>query len=105
MAKSRYIKEESLTFASGDNFTEAIDVSAHNGAFVQLVGPIGGAGTLTVQQSNDGTNWVDVGNATITTGKAGYVAINLYSQKIRTKVNLSGGAGSYNIYTMIKDQG
>lgn len=105
MAKSRYIKEENLSLVVATYDGQTIDVSAHNGAFIQVSGDAAGTGTLKVQQSNDGISWVDHGTAAIASGKAVYNAANLYAQLIRSQIVLSAGPGVYNIYTMAKDQG
>lgn len=101
------INKQTLTVAlTATNYqTTSIDCSAYNSCAIQVNGVGAGAGTLTVEISNDGTNWFSLGTATITAGLALFNsgATLIGSQLIRGKVNVSAGTGSYDIITSLKE--
>lgn len=80
--------------ATGDTLTPYIVTQQHGlAASVQVVGTFGGA-TVTLQVSNDGTNWADasdvLGNAVSLTA-TGYFELSLSAAYIRPAI--SGGTG------------
>jgi hypothetical protein len=106
MAKALMNKQTLTVAATATNYmTSAIDTSAYNSCAVQVNGVGAGAGTLTVQISNDGTNWFTLGTATIASGTIIYNsgATLIGAQLLRAMVNVSGGTGSYDILTSLKE--
>lgn len=108
MAKSISKKQNIIVATTGaDYISDIMDLSAYNCLTVQVVGPGTGAGTLTVEHSNDGTNFFSLGTATITGGLAMYATGStlIGSQVFRVKVNVSAGTGTYTMSLSAKDLG
>lgn len=106
MSKVLSNKQTLTVAATGTNYTtSAIDCSAYNSCAVQVNGVGAGAGTLTVEMSNDGNNWFTLGTATIASGLIMYNsgATLIGSQLLRARVNVSAGTGSYDILTTLKE--
>jgi hypothetical protein len=80
--------------ATGDTITPFILRQQYGlAASIQVVGTFGGA-TVTIQVSNDGTNWVTVRDmfaASISFLSAGYAEVTLSAAYIRP--NVTGGTG------------
>ena len=81
--------------ATGDTLTPFIVTQQYGiAASVQVVGTFGGA-TVTLQASNDGTNWVDAKDVlgdTVTLTTTGYFELSLSAAYIRPAI--SGGSGN-----------
>lgn len=107
MAKTTHKKGTVALTVSSNQLVDYIDITSCNGASVQLNGIAGTAGSMKLQHSNDGTNWLDIPSATLTLVASSANIINqsaLYTAHVRLLVTLSGGAGSYNYYILGKER-
>lgn len=91
--------------ASGDNTTELFDLTNFSSIAYAIKGPGAGAGTLKIQGSMNKTDWADIASATtsITSGFAQVQATFVAYPFVRAHINLSAGAGNYDIYELAKD--
>lgn len=53
-------KVDSVVVATSGTTTDVLDITNHKGISLMLAKTGSGTGTAKLQQSNDGTNWVDV---------------------------------------------
>lgn len=99
------IYDETLAVATTN--LDAMDVSMYNGVSVQINGIVGTAGSLKLQQSNDGVNWEDIASATVTLAASVpkiLTVAGIYTNLVRPVVTLSGGAGQYKILMLAKER-
>lgn len=97
--------EETQLFNSG-----AVEMQAFTGASIQYVfsdsdEPL--SGTLKVQESNDGTNWVDINSASasiIGNGSGVITVKDIYSDKIRVQYTALVGETTLNCYVQAKEK-
>lgn len=108
MSKVTHKRVESIALTvSSNQVLGVLDVTNCNGASVQLNGIVGTAGSMKLQQSNDGTNWEDIASATSTlaASEANIINVaNLYTGHIRALVTLSAAAGNYNAFFLGKER-
>lgn len=104
MARSEKFTDKNYTFIVGTNYTDSLDITNFSGGSIAMIGPSAGAGDLTIQYSNDGTNWRDTdGTDTIASGFGIANKHALHTGFIRAKVVLSDGAGQYFVKQLAKD--
>lgn len=99
-------KETVALTVSANQVLGTLDITNCNGVSVQLNGIVGTAGSMKLQQSNDGTNWEDIPSATSTLAASEANIINasaLYTGFVRALCTLSAGAGSYDVIFMAKE--
>ncbi len=101
----RYLAQ-SLANPSTTNF-DPIDITNHVGVGVSVKSPAGITGTVKLQESNDGTNWVDISGASgslVANGAFFLHKSGLYSSLVRAQVAISGGStGNYDIVLIAKE--
>lgn len=94
------VSAPALSLNGSNNSEEFTDLEAFENFSVQGVwsGVSGGPPVVTLQQSIDGVNWVDIPSATLTTaGASGSAIVNLSiksARKIRGRVSTIGTGGS-----------
>ena len=90
-----------------ETLVDYIDCTNCNGVSFQLNGITGTAGTMKLQQSNDGSLWEDITSATSTLAASEANIINvsgLYTGHVRALVTLSGGNGDYSYFILAKER-
>lgn len=93
---------QSLSVAT-TNF-EAIDMSQYTAVAYQVNTPAAAAGTVQIQWSNDGVNWINLGSVALaaSTTVGGQIS-TVYGALIRVQMIVSAGAGVYSIFLTLKE--
>lgn len=96
---------EKQNLAMGDNLLDPMDITNYSGCSAQIIGPVGGTGTLKLQASLDNINWFDIAGASVAlnAGKAMVQAIQLHYALVRPHINITAGPGDYKIQMLAKD--
>lgn len=105
MALSIQQKKTTALTVSNDQPGEKFDITNYSGVCVSVTCPVGAAGTMQLQMSNDGSNWVDITGATATIA-AQHVLVNvgsIHAATIRPLMDISAGAGDYVFNYLAKD--
>lgn len=92
-----------LIVGAGQN-GPAEDITNYSGFCVSAFFP-GATGTMKLQRSNDGTNWVDIASATATFsgGHALIDTATIHAAFVRPVFDISAGAGNYDVRYLAKD--
>lgn len=94
------VSAAALSLTAANNSDEFTDLEAFQNISIQGVwsGVSGGPPVVTIQQSIDGVNWVDIAGATLTTaGASGNAVVNLSVKsvkKLRGRVSTTGTGGT-----------
>lgn len=106
MAKSIHLNKVAITTVAGDNFSQPLDVTNFLGSAWQFNGGATTTGTLTIQKSVDGTNYVDTAFTQALSGGKGLVdmlASFTYCAAVRLKINIATNPGAAEYYGIAKE--
>lgn len=96
---------KAITTVNGTNVTEAVDITTLNGVCFQYIGPATETGTLTIQKTLDGTNWVDTAFTQALAGGMGLVesgAVPIMAGQVRLKIASTANSGAGRYYVLAK---
>lgn len=102
--KVAYKKFENQTLAVATTNFEAIDMSQYSAVGCQVVTPAASAGTVQLQWSNDGINWINLSSVALAASTSvGVQTTTIYGALIRVQMIVSAGAGVYSILLTLKE--
>lgn len=106
MSKAIHENNTAITTVAGDNFTEPVDITNFNGIAYQFTGGATATGTLTIQKTVNGSDWVDTAFTQALSGGKGLVesgATLIMAAKARLKINIATNPGASTYYSLAKE--
>lgn len=107
MARSESKRFKQQPLIVGTNILEPLDVTNYTGVSVSIQNLPATVGSMTLQASNDQTNWTDISSSTTALTASGLDIINfpnLHVCHVRVKVVLAAGAGNYDLIMVAKER-
>jgi hypothetical protein len=104
MARSIQKKITRALIVAADQALDSFDVTNYSGVCISAFF-VGATGSMKLQRSNDGVNWVDIPSATMTfAGNHALVDVTgIHAGFVRPVFTISGGPGDYLITYLAKD--
>lgn len=104
MARSSNQKS-TVTTIVGDVFTDALDITSLNGASYQFIGGGTTTGSITLQKSNDGANFIDTSFTVALASGKGLVdsGSTLMTGFTRLKITIATNPGAATVYGLAKE--